>query len=204
MYELVHWPAMSRPSDTIGLSAMRGLLPELEALLNVPQDEKHHPEGPAFIHTLFVISAANYIASRAALNVQDRFILLNAALCHDLGKATTTVVHDDGRITAYGHDDAGIEPCTTLLKRIGYADNFIQHVTPLVAEHMAHVAFKNQKITNRAIRRLIRRLKPATLDLWLMVVEADYAGRPPLKPRIPDEALEIYTRGKLLQESEGL
>jgi tRNA nucleotidyltransferase (CCA-adding enzyme) len=202
--QLIHWPINDRPSDTIGIATMHDLLPELHALLNVPQDEKHHPEGPAFIHTLFVISAARYIADRDTLNTFDRFVLLNAALCHDLGKATTTVIHDDGRITAYGHDDSGIEPCTTLLKRIGYADNFIQHVTPLVAEHMAHVAFKNQKITNRAIRRLIRRLKPTSLDLWLAVIEADYAGRPPLKPRIPDEALQIYTRGKILQEGEGL
>lgn len=203
MYELVHWPILSESSEDIIIPNFDDLI-ELRALSGIRQDVSHHPEGSALVHTLHVIDAAINIANRNKLTLHDRFVLINAALCHDLGKANTTIIHEDGRITSWGHDDAGVEPCTTLLKRIGYADTFIQHITPLVAEHMAHVAFKGQKITNRAIRRLIRRLKPATLDLWLMVIEADYAGRPPLKPRIPDEALEIYTRGKLLQESEGL
>lgn len=203
MMNLVHWPIMSESADDVIIPHFDDLI-ELKALAGIRQDQSHHPEGSALTHTLHVIDAAINIVNRKALNTFDRFVLMNAALCHDLGKATTTVIHEDGRITAYGHDDAGIEPCTTLLKRIGYADNFIQHVTPLVAEHMAHVAFKNQKITNRAIRRLIRRLKPATLKLWLYVIEADYAGRPPLQPRIPDEAVEIHVRGTILIENEGL
>lgn len=61
--------------------ALKRLLPEVDALFGVAQRAEYHPEIDAGIHTMMVIDQA------AALGypLTVRF----AALCHDLGKATT-------------------------------------------------------------------------------------------------------------------
>jgi len=65
--------------DIVG--ALRVIFPELERLYGVPQTEKYHPEGCAYIHTMLVLKAVCKMTNDAP----TRF----AALCHDLGKGTT-------------------------------------------------------------------------------------------------------------------
>lgn len=169
---------------------------QLESLIGIQQDINHHPEGSAFVHTVYTVNAMLDIIKEQSdlylVSSQETTILLLAALCHDFGKATTTVIHEDGRITAYGHDDAGIEPTRALLDGALLDDScLISYVVPLVKEHMAHVSFKNQKITKRAVRRLARKLMPATIEQWALLVEADYKGRPPKEGLLPKEARDI-------------
>ena len=56
-------------------------LPEVDALFGVPQRADYHPEIDTGIHVMMVID----YAAKLNLNLESRY----AALCHDLGKATT-------------------------------------------------------------------------------------------------------------------
>lgn len=156
------------------------LYPQLNCLQMVAQDKSHHPEGNVWRHTSYVCDEAADIARRDGLDETSRGILIMAALCHDLGKATTTVIEADGHITSRGHDSAGVEPTEAFLTSIG-APNWLKvMVVPLVREHMAHVHTLPRFLNTRVVRRLANRLHPANLAMWSRVCEADHGGRPPL------------------------
>jgi tRNA nucleotidyltransferase (CCA-adding enzyme) len=152
------------------------------ALLDCEQDALWHPEGTVWRHSLYVCDAAAAITARDGLAGEERAALLFAALCHDLGKPSTTSHDADGRIRSPGHDQAGIAPTEALLRRIGCPQDIISQVTPLVREHMAHIGMT---VTDRAVRRLALRLAPTTIEQWGRLVEADHSGRPPLPPGNP-------------------
>lgn len=163
------------------------LYPELVAIVDIPQDPQWHPEGDVWTHTLHVCDAAASIACREKLNDDERLVLMFAALCHDLGKASTTQFVD-GRWRAHGHCAAGVEPTRCFLNRIGCPEYIAQQVTPLVVEHLVHA----QPSPNvRAVRRLSHRLGNATIAQLLCLIEADLRGRPPLAGDLPAELRRI-------------
>lgn len=168
-------------------------LKELYDLVGVPQSTIHHPEGDAYIHTILVVNAMEDILEREDIRPDSGSgkILLYAALTHDFGKVNTTQVHEDGRITAYGHAEAGVPLAHAFLTRIGVQEAIIDHVLPLVAEHMAWIGYFTPEVTRNAVRRLARRLHPTTIEAWALVVEADISGRPPLPGGLPEKAANM-------------
>jgi tRNA nucleotidyltransferase (CCA-adding enzyme) len=190
-----------RPSA--GLRALEetgwiSLYPELVALIDCEQDALWHPEGDVWLHLLHVVDAAAAIAARDRLVGEERAVLLFAALCHDLGKPARTSHDPDGRIRSPGHDQAGVAPTESLLRRIGCPHGIAAQVVPLVREHMAHIGMT---VTDRAVRRLALRLAPATIEQWGRLVEADHNGRPPLPPGNP--GAEIVALAQRLGAAEG-
>lgn len=158
------------------------LYPELEALVNCPQDHRFHPEGDVWVHTLHVVDAAAAIAKRNQLEDEQRAILIFSALCHDFGKPATTSHDPDGYIRSRGHAHVGVRPAENFLQRIGCFRSIATNVVPLVREHMAHLG---AKLSARVVRRLAVRLTPATIEQWGWLIEADHSGRPPLPPGNP-------------------
>lgn len=172
--------------------------PELFALTKAEQDPEWHPEGNTFVHTGFVCNAMADICLRDKIEHDARLVLMFAALCHDLGKATTTVFKD-GRWRAPGHDTAGVPIAEKFLLSINAPHWLIDKVKPLVAHHMRHCSVPDDKVSARVIRRLANDLQPATMEEWSRVVEADYSGRPPLPKGCPvdlwmdlAEELEVF------------
>lgn len=182
----------SRPA--LGLEVLRQsgwdeFYPELQALQGVPQEPDWHPEGDAWVHTLHVADEAARIAERDGLKGDQRAILVLAAICHDFGKAVpgitkVEVKNGTDRITSHGHDDAGVAPAESFLKRIGCPLSLRQPILTLVKEHMAHTGVE---ATPRNVRRLASRLDPLTVQEWERIVEADHSGRPPLPRHRPAE-----------------
>ncbi len=175
----------------------RTLIQEVWDLDGVVQDAKHHPEGDALQHTFLVVEAAENIARRELLRDFESHVLINAALGHDLGKVSTTVIQDDGRITAYGHDEASVPLAKAMFERLDVDEREIEHTLPLIRYHMAHVAFGNN-ITQRAVKRLAKKLYPSNIYMWSLLVKADHCGRPPLECRLPPRAREVFLRAQLL------
>lgn len=164
-----------------GLEALRDTrwikgYPAIETLIGCPQEPSHHPEGDVFNHTCYAVDQAVGIAERDQLSEDDRLVLVFAALCHDFGKPTTTETHEDGRITSYGHDEAGVEPANSFLMSIGAPVWLVESVEPLVREHMAHI----NACTPRTVRRLAQRLAPSNIKEWARLVLVDTCARPPL------------------------
>ena len=185
------WATKSRrPSRGLEFLNQSGWLehfPELAALRGVPQDPEWHPEGDTWVHTLSVCDAAAAVADRENLSEDQRVVLLLAALCHDLGKATTTEFLD-GRWRAHGHCDAGVPLAQQFLARIGCPLAIIETVLPQVQEHLVHT---QRDISPRLVRRLALRLAPATIEQLLHLVEADMSGRPPLPGGLPASARQL-------------
>lgn len=150
--------------------------PEIAALDGVAQGAQWHHEGDVLTHSGMAADAALHRARALGLDEDETRMATLAALCHDLGKATHTQFHDDGRITSYGHDKAGEAPTNKFLTRIGAPRRYHDVVPNLVREHMV---VASGKPTASAVRRLARRLAPATIQQWAAVVEADHGGRGP-------------------------
>jgi len=175
------------PFPSYGLQALKqsgwlALYPMLAALKGCPQEREWHPEGDVWTHTKLVVDQAADIAERCQMEDEEREYLILAALCHDLGKPSTTFTRDNHRIRSTGHSEAGIEPTRTFLASIGAPNRLPQYVFPLVREHLAHL---HGEPTSRAVRRLSTRLAPASIELWESLVEADASGRAPLPPARP-------------------
>jgi tRNA nucleotidyltransferase (CCA-adding enzyme) len=175
-----------RPSVGLQLGMLAGVFnelhPEFALLPATPQEPDWHPEGDAWTHTCMAVDQAAAIVRRDNLAEPDAWLLLLAAFCHDVGKGTTTAI-TDGRITSYGHAEAGVEPARRFLDRIAVDQATVEKVVRLVAEHLwPHSARQDevergQAVTDGAIRRLARRLHPATIDELVLLDEADAAGR---------------------------
>ncbi len=172
-------------------SGWLALYPMLTALINCPQDPAWHPEGDVWTHTGHVCDVAASIAQRQGWSGEARMALLFGALCHDLGKASTTVLGEDGRLRSPGHDKAGLGPTRQFLNSIGAPARIIALVLPLVQEHMNAI---NVQPTERIVRRLAVRLAPATIELWQAVVESDASGRPPEPPSDPGAAIAAMAK----------
>jgi tRNA nucleotidyltransferase (CCA-adding enzyme) len=183
-----------KPSD--GLMVLfysHWLDPEIRRLHKVPQDKGWHPEGDVFAHTCHVVDAAAKIAEREHLDVNDRMVLMFAALCHDFGKVSTTEFID-GHWRARGHCEASVKPAQDFLRRIGAPMFVVDAVSKLVIEHLIHAGAQP---TERAVRRLANRLHPSSVRMLGMLVEADHSGRPPLPAGNPfepwvDMAVKLY------------
>jgi len=153
--------------------------PALKALLRLPQDACFHKEGSAWNHTKLCVDRAIAIAKRENLNNDDTSVLLFAALLHDVGKPATTVIHDSGKITTYGHDDIGSDIAAQFLDSISAPPALSNRVTALVAAHMFSAT---SSVTPRTVRRLSKRLEPTSIRMLCLLMEADITSRNLLTP----------------------
>jgi tRNA nucleotidyltransferase (CCA-adding enzyme) len=159
--------------------------PELSAMAATPQEPEWHPEGDVFIHTGHCCDALARLPGWQTADSESKIVFMLAVLLHDAGKPVCTAeVERDGRqrIVSPGHDDAGVPVAERFLERINAPIAIRKRVLPLVANHMAHV----QEATDRAVRRLAKRLEPETIESLCLVMTADTSGRPPQPPREPD------------------
>ena len=133
----------------------RRLLSEVYDLIGVPQPEKYHPEGDAFVHTMLVLDEAakvKHLAQRPAA-----FML--AALTHDLGKKIATGKKENGEWHSIGHEKKGIPLIRNMLSRIGADGDTIDYCVSLCKLHMrVHTCFFGKagvKATNRLFSECI-------------------------------------------------
>lgn len=167
-----------RPSAGFELLRETGLIrffPELESLIDVPQDREWHPEGDVWTHTLLVLDEA----ARLRDGGRDDLILMFAALCHDLGKPETTV-EEGGRIKSHGHNIAGLGRTEDLLGRLRASEKtLVRAVKALVEHHLAPALFVKNGATHKAYRRLARKLDAAgvSMELLTRLASADHFGR---------------------------
>ena len=159
------------------LGAVEKLFPEIQSLIDVPQDPEWHPEGDVFVHTKLVIDGARKLIDDLPYPRQVTVML--AALAHDFGKPATTEFLE-GRWRSRGHEEAGVPPAESFLNRVnvhtidGY--NVRAQVIALVREHLKPGEFykKRDEVGEGAFRRLARRCEP---DLLYRVAKADSLGR---------------------------
>jgi tRNA nucleotidyltransferase (CCA-adding enzyme) len=159
--------------------------PEIKALIGVPQEPDWHPEGDVFIHTCHCCDALARLDQWKTEDPQSRLVHMLAVLAHDFGKpATTCQGLKDGkvRILSPGHEEVGADLAAAFLERLRAPQAVQARVVPLVRNHLFHF----QTMTDRAVRRLARRLEPENIQGLCLVMTADSMGRPP-RPAVEPE-----------------
>ena len=149
--------------------------PELARLIGCEQDPQWHPEGDVWNHTCLCLDA--FARHRVGDPSEDMIVGL-AVLCHDFGKPATTR-RSGGHIRSLGHDEAGVAPTLSFLRRLTNEERILREVPPLVQCHMQPFSLWRAKAGDAAVRRLA--MKVVRIDRLLRVAQADDEGRPPEK-----------------------
>ena len=161
--------------------------PEVAALRNTPQDPAWHPEGDVFTHTQCCLDVLAANEEWQASGPARRRMLSLAVLGHDFGKPSTTVWAEKRGAMHWispGHEPAGAPIAVQFLRRIGAPLELDLPVSQLVAHHLVHHHGKESEYSDSQVRRLARKLAPATIDDLALVMIADARGRPPVDPMV--------------------
>jgi tRNA nucleotidyltransferase (CCA-adding enzyme) len=199
------WAAKAiKPSRGLTVLEETGWLrhfPEIAALRGCQQDPEWHPEGDVFTHTQCCLDALVALPTWSETATEGRKRLMLAVLAHDFGKPATTQYAERRGVMRWispGHEAAGGPITATFLRRIGAPLEFDAPVAALVVNHLAH-HHGQTAFTDTSVRRLARRLTPATIDELTAVMRADSNGRPPLtSPETHARIDELAARARIL------
>lgn len=127
---------------------------EFAILKDTPQSTVWHKEGNAFIHTKNVTEVMEEELFKMNVDKDSKYylIMMSAALCHDLGKATTTKWDKEKNDWACSHHGEAGENITRLLF---YEDDFIlrELVCYMVRWHMnLHHILDKDKVNEALIK----------------------------------------------------
>ncbi|KRG68423.1 multifunctional CCA addition/repair protein [Pseudoxanthomonas dokdonensis] len=149
--------------------ALAVVLPELDALYEVPQRAEFHPEVDTGVHQQMVSDMAARLAPGDTL-------IGYAALTHDLGKALTPASVLPRHI---GHEHAGQAPVRALSERLKVPAEYRELALLACREHLnVHRLFE---LRDETVHDLLARCdgfrKPARIGQLAIVCEADKRGR---------------------------
>ncbi len=172
--------------------------PEIQSLVGTPQEPEWHPEGDVFIHTCHCCDAMVNLPEWENADAESRIVYSLAILAHDFGKPATTqhaLKNGKMRIVSPGHEESGAPLTENFLARINAPLAIRERVIPLVLNHLAHF----QTLTDRAVRRLAKRLEPENIHSLCVVMTADHMGRPPKPAVVPENVKLLLARAHELE-----
>ena len=170
---------------------------ELAALRKIPQNPVYHPEGDALAHTLMVLDAAAEI--RDQINLKDPLAFMLACLTHDLGKAVSMQVKEDGRIQAIGHEHTGVPLVGDMLSRLGAGKKTIAYAQNMCKLHMrVHTCYYGKARVSRTNLLFDEAEMPEELA-WLVVCDSRGTGKP--RENADTEEAFIMERLRLYEEA---
>ena len=103
------------------------ILPEVDVLKGCEQNQKFHPEGDVWNHTII---ALDKLQKKTIINCFSTFF-------HDIGKPLTLLMDDNGVIHNYGHEFEGANISLQILTRMKFSNAEINYITGIIYDHMA-------------------------------------------------------------------
>ncbi|CAH0224519.1 multifunctional CCA addition/repair protein [Pseudomonas brassicacearum] len=165
-------------------TALKALMPEVDALFGVPQPEAHHPEIDTGVHTLSVLE-------QAALHRQPLTVRW-ACLLHDLGKGLTPQ-HEWPRHIA--HEHTGLKLIKAVNERFK-APRDCQELALLVGQYHTH-GHRALELKASTLLELLQSFdvyrRPQRFEEFISACEMDARGRKGLEDRSYPQA--DYLRG---------
>jgi putative nucleotidyltransferase with HDIG domain len=189
-----------------GLGLLPPLLPELEPLRGLRQPPEHH-DHDAFEHTIRAVEATDGLVAGheglglPSLSAAEALLFRWAALLHDIGKAATATVDDEGRPHFYGHASVSASLAETALQRLRVPAVRIEPVLSLIRWHSRIGALATALAGERPIRRLVRTVGDL-LPLVILLSLADRAAAGGKDPRGREAALLEIARRALAARAE--
>lgn len=147
----------------MALGLMHEVFPEIVRMKSKEgeQDAIWHPEGNTWVHTRNVVRGAT----------GNGFVIVLAALLHDIGKPDTQKIWPNGGISNHKHADVGAEIARKIMNRLKLSNEVTDRVYQLVLMHM--VMHDGPKMRAATLKRLIER--PDFNDL-VVLQDADARG----------------------------
>lgn len=149
---------------------------EFAALKGVKQSKRWHKEGNAWNHTILVANEMHKIINNqlSGISLNEKKILMIAALCHDLGKATTTYFDENEKTwKCKSHGNAGEKITRNLLfdERNPWVR---EEICWLVRWHMNfhHLLDKENTTQFEELKRLSNGNSTIEKLLWLNVADS--------------------------------
>lgn len=165
-------------------TALKVLMPEVDALFGVPQPEAHHPEIDTGIHTLSVLE-------QAALHCQPLTVRW-ACLLHDLGKGLTP---EDEWPRHIAHEHKGLKPIKAINERFKVPRD-CQELALLVGQYHTH-GHRALELKASTLLELLQSFdvyrRPQRFEEFIAACEMDARGRKGLEERSYPQA--DYLRG---------
>jgi|GEM_PF-547067 len=121
------------------------ILPELACLKNLKQPREYHREGDAFQHTLMLL---DHLPVNAGLRLKL------AALFHDLGKAETQKISEEGKITFHGHARKSAELVEAIVSRFHFPNKLTKEVGWLVENHMFPINSEMDRVKSTKLEKM--------------------------------------------------
>ena len=158
--------------DLAAWGALAVVLPEVDGLKGVGQNEYHHRD--VLEHTLEALGyvrgvveqlgGREHLASPAEAGLPGVGLLVPvswAVLLHDIGKPAARAVGDDGRIVFWHHDEIGSHMAGAIARRLRMSSRFSSYLSTLVRQHL-RLGFlvREQPLTRRALTRYRRDVSP--------------------------------------------
>ncbi|SDB44549.1 multifunctional CCA addition/repair protein [Pseudomonas sp. NFACC13-1] len=165
-------------------TALKILMPEVDALFGVPQPEAHHPEIDTGVHTLSVLEQA--------ARHQQPLTVRWACLLHDLGKGLTPQ-HEWPRHIA--HEHTGLKLIKAVSERFK-APRDCQELALLVGQYHTH-SHRALELKASTLLELLKSFdvyrRPQRFEEFIAACEMDARGRKGLEQRSYPQA--DYLRG---------
>jgi poly(A) polymerase len=186
---------VTAPAARSGLELMEvhgitaAVLPELDALRGVAQNEYHHAD--VYGHTLDVLDAVaalergelgDNVGALLAEPLADELTrggaMRFAALLHDAAKPQTRGERPDGRVTFIGHDEVGAELAREVLRRLRASQRTVDYVAALTRHHLRLGFLVHEApLDRRTIWRYLRATAPYSDDVTIFTVADRLATR---------------------------
>lgn len=175
-----------RRLDELGL--LEVLLPELDALKGVEQNDYHHLD--VYEHTLancealdrVIANPADFFPAQAeklkerswgriAGDAGWRFIMSFSSLMHDIAKPYCRFIDEDGQVRFFEHDRRGAEMAAGIMARFKASAEATRAVCFLVKKHMRFEGLIQQPVpSDRARLRYLRATEPLSPEAIMLSV----------------------------------
>lgn len=138
-------------------------LPELSDCFDFDQNNSHHDKS-LFQHIVVVTQ-----------NTKSDLVTRLAAVFHDIGKVKCKTTDNKGESHYYEHHKVSADMAVEIMTRMKYDNKTIEAVRKLIYEHMQ----KSQKTSDKAIKRMIKRVGEDNLERLFDLLQADIKGHKP-------------------------
>ena len=168
-------------------------IPEFKLLHGCEQSPEHHAEGNVLIHCNMAGQIVLQLIEAENIKEEYKVLLYIATILHDIGKPCTSVFNaKKNKITAYGHDDAGVPIANEFLKKYFPEFHYKQRelVCRLIEQHM-HPRMWIKDGTATVIKLKMLSLTVNTKLLYVLS-QADTLGRTAKDMNASMSLLELF------------